>query len=552
MKILFVERVVEYIDPMNIELLSALAKQLGHQTFLSIMSLDDVEADIKRIKPDIVAFSAKTGEHTHYFRVNRLVKRYSRNILTIIGGPHATFFPGLIMDEDFDAVGVGECDDGWQEFLRAVETGRGTDNISNIVTKENMDRVLRPKRGSMLRAAGSKSGATTLTPDQYEMDPRFLRVRRAVLDDLPYLDQDLVYRKTHLANFPMRSFMSSRGCPFECTYCFEPKFNQLYAGKGPIFTRYSVQRLCAELKDLKRRWPNTQFIKFYDDMFFVKRKPDAWLEEFAELYPREVGLPFFCLTRCNVLTRENLALLKQAGLHSLTMSIEAGNEHVRNEIIKRHMTYEQIIKAYGLCWEENVVTFANTILGIPVRPEVMAAHGKTPIDYDIESLDINIRCRVTYAAFQPLYPYPGCELSEYAIQNGFFDGDFGVLFPSYNAESPFPCFTEKEKLMQNNLTYLGPICVMFHRWKWLRNLTVKYLIKLPLTRFYFLPWYIMHGYLNTFRVYPVRLSLRNLLWNIYYSIRSEWRKRAPGKRLYRKPLRLEVTPHQMLGGPPKS
>ena len=116
--------------------------------------------------------------------------------------------------------------------------------------------------------------------------------------------------------------------------------------------------------------------------------------------------------------------MKRAGLHSLTMSIEAGNEYVRNTIVKRHMKQAQIEAAYDLCWENEVVTFANTILGIPVRKDVMAQQGKTAIDYDIESLDINIRCRVTYADFPVLHPYPGCELSEYAVKNGFFDGDF--------------------------------------------------------------------------------------------------------------------------------
>jgi radical SAM superfamily enzyme YgiQ (UPF0313 family) len=466
-----------------------------------------------------------------------------------MGGPHPTFFPGLILTRDVDALGIGECDDSWQALLDALEAGHSIDEIPNIVTRANAAKVLRARRRApeLVQLAG----ATASTRPEYdlEVDPTFLRPRRTVLDDLPFYDRELVYRRTHLARFPMRSFMSSRGCPFQCTYCFEPKFNLMYAGKGPIYNRYSVKRLCAELQELKERWP-TQFIKFYDDMFVLDRKVDAWLEEFAEVYPREVGLPFFCLTRCNVLTGENLAALKRAGLHSLTMSIEAGNEYVRNGVVKRHMTQQQIFDAYDLCRREGIVTFANTILGIPVRREIMERHGKTAIDYDIESLDLNIRCRVTYADFPVLYPYPGCELADYAIRNGFFDGDFDRLFYSYNAESPLTCFTEREKLMQNNLSLLGPICVMFPRRRFLRNLTVKVLIKLPLTKLYFFPWYVAKGYLNMFRVYPVRLSPGNLLGNLFYSLRREWRKRSPGRRLYVKRTHLTRPTGQTLGGPP--
>jgi len=358
-----------------------------------------------------------------------------------------------------------------------------------------------------------------------------------------------VYRKTHLARFPLRSFMSSRGCPYQCTYCFEPKFNVMYAGKGPIYNRYSVGRLCAELKELTERWP-TQFIKFYDDMFILDRRVDPWLEEFAEAFPREVGLPFFCLTRCNVLTRENLAALKRAGLHSLTMSIEAGNEYVRKHIVKRHMKHEQILEAFDLCHEQGIVTFANTILGIPVRREIMAEQGKTAIDYDVESLDLNLRCRVTYAEFPVLHPYPGCELSDYAIRNGFFDGDFDKLFYSYQAESPFSCFTPKDALWQKNLSLLGPVCMLFPRARWLRNLVVNVLMKLPLTKLYFFPWYLTKGYLNIFRVYPVKLSLWNFLLNVGYSIQREWWKHAPNRLLYRKIRRLDRPATQTLGGPP--
>jgi anaerobic magnesium-protoporphyrin IX monomethyl ester cyclase len=549
MKVLFVERDVEYIDPMNVMLLSALARQRGHATFLSIMSADDLEADLRRIRPDVVAFSAKTGEHTTYIRANAVVKGYRPEIFTIMGGPHPTFFPGLIQTQPLDAVGVGECDDAWRELLDALEAGRSIDAIPNIVTHGNAAKVLRPRTRApeLVQLAGAAASAR---PEyDLEVDPEHLRPRKTVLDDLPFYDRELVYSKTHLARFPLRSFMASRGCPYQCTYCFEPRYNVMYAGKGPIYNRYSVSRICAELRELQERWP-TQFIKFYDDMFILDRKVDPWLEEFAEVYPREVGLPFFCLTRANVLTEENLAALKRAGLHSLTMSIEAGNEYIRNTIVKRHMKQEQIVQAYDLCSREGIVTFANTILGIPVRPEVMAQQGKTAIDYDIESLDLNIRCRVTYADFPVLHPYPGCELTEYAVRYGFFDGDFDRLFFSYQAESPFSCFDARTALQQKNLSLLGPICVMFPRARWLRDLTVKLLIRLPLTKLYFFPWYLAKGYLNVFRVYPLRLGLWNTVRNVAYSVRREWRKRSPNRLMYRKRLRLDRPGGQTLGGPP--
>lgn len=528
LKILFVERIVEYIDPMHIQLLSALARREGHTTYFTSLRDHSLEEDLRRVKPDIVALSAKTGEHIIQLKAAAAVKEFSRNIFTIMGGPHCTFFPEIAENENLDAVGSGECDEAWPRFLRTFAAGGDINNVKNIFTKENWYRLFRNDRNRRTN---------------------WLAGRAQNLDALPFFDRELVYnRLPHLRDFPMRSFMSSRGCPFECAYCFEPETNVINTGLGPIHIRYSVRRLCEELKEMKERWP-TQFVKFYDDMFFVRRVIDPWLEEFAEVYPREVGLPFFCLTRCNVLTEDILKLLIKAGLHSMTMSIEAGNDYVRNRIIKRHMTGEEILYAFGLCQKYGVVTFANTILGIPVRPEVMVEQGKTAIDYDVESLDLNLQCKVTFGEFTTIYPYPGCDFARYVVENGWFSpDDFDRLHTSYQSESPLNCFTDREKLMQRNLALLGTICLAF---PWTRNLVVNHLIRYHLTQLYFVLYYLVKGYLNIFKVYPMRFTLLNFLRNLWRSFRIEIVKQSPGRRLYKKPKIRTAPTTEMLGGLPK-
>ena len=503
MKILLVERSVEYIEPMHAELISALARVHGHTTYLTVLSQNEFETDLKKIHPDMLVFSGvKTGEFKTYLDKAAFAKKISPNIFVVMGGAHTTFFPEVVEDPSIDAVGVGECDDAWPALLKNMETGGDIHSIPNIYTKENWHGKWKNSSFDQRRAG--------------------LAPRTTALDDLPLFDRELIYQKTHLKDFPLRSFMSSRGCPFECTYCFEPKMNQLYRGKGPIHNRYSVKRLCAELKEMKERY-QTNFIKFYDDLFWVQKKVDPWLEEFAEVYPKEVGLPFFCLTRCNILTEDHIKLLKPAGLHSLTMSIECGNDYIRNEVIKRHMTREQILNAFHLCDKYDVKTFANNIYGIPVTKEIMKQHGKTAIDYDIESLDLNLESKVTFGECGVVYPYPGCELSDYVINNGWFKKEeFEKLHFSYNGESPLNCFTPKEKLMQKNLAMLSTVCLLF---PWMRNFTVNYLIKWPLTRLYHLMFFFVKGYLIIFKIYPLNLSLKTLLVNVFRSYFIETKKR---------------------------
>lgn len=539
MKVLLVDRVVEFVDPLQIELLSALARAKGHATFLSILAQDDLEDDFREVRPDLVAISSKTGEHTEFLKAARRIKAVSPDTFIILGGPHPTFDPRVITDPYIDAICVGEGDHAWPEFLDAFDRGGNINGIKNILTKENFFRKEAAQHGNL----------TQIQPE--ELTP-FIRPRSRTLDHLPFFDREIVYSKTHLKTWPMISFMTSWGCPFQCTYCFEPIQNRLYAGTGSRpYNRFSVDRVLAELKEATTRYKK-QFVKFYDDMFFIRW--NDWMEEFCEKYPKEVGLPFFCLTRCDVVCREGrgtLEKLRAAGLHSITMSIEAGNEYIRNEIFKRHMTREEIRKAFDWCFELGIVTFCNTIFGIPVTKEKMAKDGKTAIDYDIESLDINIESRVSYATYPILFPYEMTDISRYTIDIGAFDGNYDALYHGYEAESPFRgWFTDKELLMQKNLSMLGTVVTMFPR---LRNITVKYLIKLPLSSLYFIPYFFTKAYLNAFEVYPTKMTLMTLFRKFVIALKLEWIKRDPRrKKLYKKQSDWTKMSEQTLGGaPPK-
>lgn len=477
MRILFIVKDIEYIDPMGIMLLSALARRSGHETFLHVLAGENLEKDVKEIKPDVVAYSAKTGEHKYYLAANKIVKKLNPAIFSIMGGPHPTFFTEVLRQSDLDAICIGEGDDAWPEFLNALQNKGDIHNIMNILTRE----------------ADSRGCSATL------------RNKRADLDSLPFLDRDLVYRNTHLKDFPLRSYIVGRGCPNFCTYCFNHKYNELYRGKGRICNRQSVSRVCAELRYLKEHYP-TQFIKFYDDVFVFS--DDEWLDEFALKYPREVGLPFHCLTRADYLTESILLKLKQAGLKSISMSIEAGNDRIREDILRRRMPRESILEAFELCFKHNVPTFCNTILAIP----------GTGIGEDIESLDLNLASKVTFGEFPIFFPYPKTELGEYAVRHGYFDGDYEKLHMSYQSESPLKCFTPKEKLMQNNLSLLSTIVLLFPR---LRNPVINFLIKLPLTKFYFVLYYFIKAYLIRYKIYPMKFSFSSIIKNLVQSAKLE-------------------------------
>jgi radical SAM superfamily enzyme YgiQ (UPF0313 family) len=594
MKILFVMVKEDYIDPMNIELLSALAKRDGHETFLNVLEHDDLIEDMEAVRPDVVAYSAKTGESNVMFRANRAIKtKYKDKVFTVMGGPHPTFnsmrmqlygenlklpltfsgpaMPRIVEDTALDALVVGEGDESWPAILSALSTGGNLDTIANVVTRTN-----RKRDGSVA-----------------------LQERNMALDDLPFLDRDVVYAKTRLRDFGMRSLMAGRGCPFPCTYCFNAKYNAMYKGKGKMLNRYSVDRLLAELEDMVRRH-KTQFIKFYDDVFVFRT--DDWLIEFADKYPRAIGLPFHCLIRSDLARRDPdmIHYLKKAGIKSISMSIESGNPFIREHIFKRGMDAEDIRYAFDLCHKEGINTFSNTILAVPVpiipNPADLAFEQKAnsicthlesyhkinldelrsfadlskpldagqrrrvvdslkalglhsrALDYDIESIDINIQNGVVFGEFPELHPYPGTPVSQYTIDVGAFDGDFEKLHQNYQTESPFTCFTEQEKLEQVNLSLLGMVLLIFPSW---RNLVVNRLIQKRWSKLYFVMYYIAKSYLIGTKIYPMRYSFGHILRTIKESFFSELLKhsREEGVRFYEKRKGLQAAPSEVLGGP---
>lgn len=474
MNILFVMKSPDYMDQLGLMSIIGVTKKLGHDAFMCILDSEDILEKIEECQPSIIAYSASTGEHKYYLQANDLVKQKRPDIFTILGGPHVTFFPNAIQQSSLDAVCIGEGEYAFEELLNKIQNDEDIEGIKNLFFKgQNILPELRP-----------------LVQD---------------LDSLPFPDRDLVYKNTEMGDYPlMKSFMASRGCPYNCTYCFNHAFRKLYPGQKAL-RKHSVDYVIEEVLRVKADYP-LQFVKFYDDIFVLK--VDEWLEEFVKKYKEKVNLPFLVLTRADVLNETIVKMLKDAGCHSISMSIESANDRIRNEILKRNQTKEQMLKAFQLCDKYGIYTFSNNILALPT----------STIEDDIETVDFNIKCKVTFSEFPIFHPYPGTKLGDYCKEQGFFEGDYNSLHMSYMNLSPLSCFTDKQKNIQKNLGELGVVVVAF---PCLRNVIINDLIYWPHNFIFFLMYYIVKAYLVTFKIYPFRYTFKTLAKMIAKSIKLE-------------------------------
>lgn len=381
-RIAFVTDRLGFQEILTIPLLSAAAKAGGHAAELFEFSRNPKKAcaSIASFGPDILAYSICSNDADRYLRINAVLKKYL-SVFSLFGGPHPTFFPDVIEAEGVDAICRGEADRCFPEFLDRFGT-EAMYAVSNFSFK-----------------AGAGLGVDNPVGELVED-----------LDSLPFPDRELLYSKSRfMARNPIKVFMAGRGCPYDCSYCFNHLFNEMYRGKGRILRTKRVDYLIREIRLVRERYP-LSFVKFHDDIFGGDRR---WLAEFAEQYPRELGVPFLCYARPNMVSEEYCEQLKKAGCHSVSMAIECGNEKLRTTVLNRRVSDEQILTACKHLRGAGIRIYTLNMIGLP---------GETERDI-FKTIELNRRAGSDYADASILQPYPGTRLTEYCKQTGYLDGE---------------------------------------------------------------------------------------------------------------------------------
>ncbi|HUW13002.1 MAG TPA: radical SAM protein [Anaerolineae bacterium] len=292
----------------------------------------------------------------------------------------------------------------------------------------------------------------------------------------------------------IRPFITGRGCPYNCSFCFNKAYSELYQGKGARTRRRSVDDVLAEIAEVRERY-GLSFVLFYDDTFILSRR---WLEEFASKYPTAIGLPWWAQARAELVTDDRVALLKKAGCVSMSFGLETGNDELRTAVLNRDMSKEQIIQAGEVLRAHGIAFSTNNMVGLPGGG--LAA--------DLETLELNITTKPDYANCFIYQPYPKTRLGELAREQGLIDS-FDDLSGSVTDDTPLR-FADDEKRQIENLQKLFSITVEF---PWLLPLTM-WAIRLPRLRLYWLIYKLWKGYALKQRIFRYRMPGREMFANL--------------------------------------
>jgi len=257
---------------------------------------------VKEKQPDFVGFSCTTATFLDGIRIARFVRQSHPRVKIVFGGVHVSALKEKLLDQypEMDYIVVGE---GEQTLVELIEA----DGDPCFAVKNTVYR--------------SRDGKAVFTG---------YRKKMLDLDSLPFPAYDKLAGypdayKLPIFNYPHTpntSCISSRGCPYSCSYCDRSVFRKSF--------RYnSAGYLYRHLAYLKDRF-NIRHVNFYDDQFTFNR--DRVVRFARMMIDNPMGMTFNCAARAEHLDIELLRLMKAAGCWMISLGIETGDE----KLLARH------------------------------------------------------------------------------------------------------------------------------------------------------------------------------------------------------------------------
>jgi len=402
----------------GIGFLSAVLKQHSHQTRLQIVSSfdkDQISSAIDECRPDLVCISCTTNQ----FALSTLIAEFiygKYRLPLVMGGIHSSFMPEeSISASGLMAICLGEGEYPLLELAEAMAGENDFTSIRNLWFKAGHPYTY---KGAEKKVPGSgiiKNPIRPLIPD---------------LDELPYPDRDISRHQTRSSS--RLDFMAGRGCPFDCSYCFNRKYRELFP-KGSNYCRTrSVSNLINEISEVAKDYPDIKRINFHDDTFNLRK---TWLKDFCAQYASSINIPFECSIEANLVDEESLRRLSAAGCRHVFIGVETGSERQRKEVLSKKVTNRQIMSAFTWAKKYDIATTAHFMLGIPEENESTI----------LESVHLAREIGPSNLSVSIFYPYPGTALYDLCLAKGWIsDRKVTSYFGSCVLDLPGISFKEVE------------------------------------------------------------------------------------------------------------
>jgi anaerobic magnesium-protoporphyrin IX monomethyl ester cyclase len=299
--------------------------------------------ELEDFQPQLVGLSLTSAGFGVAAEITRLVQE-QLGVPVIWGGTGPTLEPERCL-QWADLVCINEGEEVIRELAERIDEGLPLGQVVGVWEQRD-GRIIRSENRPLLDIE------SIAIPD---FDPS-----RTV-----HIENDAITRNVLPHNLGNQYvIMTSRGCPFSCSFCIESVYQDMFGKKGSL-RRRSVDVVIEELRVARDRY-DIQSVMFYDDVFTTHRK---WLLEFAPRYEREIGLPFWCYTYPTTTRAEDIRLLAAAGCASMTMGIQSGSERILREYFNRPTPLDQARAAMQTVLDAGVQCFFDLITNVEFETE---------------------------------------------------------------------------------------------------------------------------------------------------------------------------------------
>jgi anaerobic magnesium-protoporphyrin IX monomethyl ester cyclase len=372
-------------------ILGSITRRAGFQTYIIDAAAEglietEVLSRLEEMGPDLIGFTTTTLTTLPAERLAQKIKEGWPDIQIGIGGPHATAIPEETIRRcpHFDFAAIHEGDETILDILHTMEEGNHDfSSIAGIVCR-NQD-------GEIVKTAPR---------------PPFTD-----LDSLPFPAWDLLPGFPHayspgffkVAQVPSTSFVSSRGCPFTCSFCDTSVF-------GQKIRSHSADYMVELFAYLYGRF-GIRDVTFEDDTFMVYRKN---VEAFCDLLlKRGLGMTWACNSRVNLAKPDLLKTMKDAGCWHISYGIESGSQDILDHEDKK-LKLSQIHEGIEHTRKAGIAAKGFFIVGHP-RETQETLEATYRLTQDVPFSDISVTC---------MTPFPGSPLSKVAHEYGAFEDDW--------------------------------------------------------------------------------------------------------------------------------
>jgi len=331
-----------------------------------------LQSVLNDFSPHMVGITAVTMTFDHAIQVIKDVKSIDPHILTVMGGPHATFCAEETLGTfpELDMVVLGEGEETIVELAGEAERGHEWTKIEGLVYRN----------GSEIVSTG-------------------FRRPMADVDSLPVPARHLLPLGRYRALSMPISMTTSRGCPFKCIFCVGRK---MVGSKVRYRNPRAVVDEMAYLNTL-----NFHQINLADDLFTANKR--HCLAVCNEIIERNLKIVWTSFGRVDTVSMEVLAKMEEAGCQAISFGVESANAEIL-KTIRKGITIEQVISAVKMCKDAGIMAHISFILGLP---------GETPETLK-ETVEFGERLKElgAYHGFHLLAPFPGTEVRQESDKYG--------------------------------------------------------------------------------------------------------------------------------------